>query len=459
MCVMRRGILSQFAGLVAGEIVGGGGLTLTQDRRSEILLTSFFPFDHAEARRIVDDTSGADGQAGDDALIAIHASPATIDVAVLAGKFLNDGDVRVFADRQCAEFGAMNFTSRIHGGALDEFVERHTHGTEFREDVVVAEDGVVSTVQVGGNGVWQETLLDRGNSVTEPEAACAVADIKDDAALASFEKDGIEFAIGKNDGELLSEDVGVNVAGAGFFQDEIGVGAIGAGPEIEHDGTMGGVAASNGVIDSGPRGVFTVPGFIRPVVGRFHTDDEVGIFLDGVGAALHIHFVDILFETTAHTVGDNIEEGEDADGGVIHDAFFFLEKGFRASGTGVDDGGDAGLQDEISGNGVGLDVGAGGRIKPVERRTTVGNVHVNIDKAGSDIEAGDIDHLGGGGSWDIFLYRGDFAGGDRDIHDAINVVGGIDDVAAFQDEIIGGRLSVSGGEQGEKSKSYGQMQS
>ena len=144
---------------------------------------------------------------------------------------------------------------------------------------------------------------------------------------------------------------------------------------------------------------------------------------------------------------------------MIHDAFFFEEKGFRASGAGIDDGGDAGLQNEISGNGVRLDVGAGGGIKPVERRTTVGDVHVNVDKAGSDVETGDIDHLGGGGSWDIFLYRGDFTGGYGDIHDAVNVVGGIDDVAAFQDEIIGGRLSVGRGEQGEKSESHGEMQS
>ena len=45
-------------------------------------------------------------------------APATIDVAVFTGKFLNDGDVRLFTDRKCAEFGAMNFAGGIHGGVL-----------------------------------------------------------------------------------------------------------------------------------------------------------------------------------------------------------------------------------------------------------------------------------------------------------------------------------------------------
>ena len=305
------------------------------------MLTGFFPFDHAQAGGIVDDSTGADGHARGDAVLSIHAGPSAVDVAELAVKFLNDGNVGFLADGESAEFGAMNFVGGIHGGAFDEFVERNAHGAELRKDIVITEDGEISRVQVGGDGVGKKTLFDSGNCIAEPEAAGAMADVEDDAAFACFQENGIEFAIGKNDGELLGEDVGVNVAGPGLLEDEVGVSAIGAGPKIEHHGTIGSIAASYGAIDGGPRSVLAIPRFIGPVVGSLHANDEVGIFLDGVGASLDVHFVDILFETTTHSVGNDVKKREDTDGGVIHDALFFEEKGFGAGGTGIDDGGNA----------------------------------------------------------------------------------------------------------------------
>ena len=146
--------------------------------------------------------------------------------------------------------------------------------------------------------------------------------------------------------------------GRAFLKNEIGVGAIRARPEIEHDRTICGFTAGDGAVDCSPRSVLAVPGPVRPVVSGFHADDEVGVFLDGFGAAIDVHLVHGLFEPTAHTIGNDIEEGQDADFGVVHHAFFFLKEGFGAGSACVDDGGDSGSEDEIGGDGVGLGCGS-----------------------------------------------------------------------------------------------------
>src|ERR1700746_1863515 len=80
-------------GLVTREIVGGGRLVGTEGGRSEILRPRSFPLHHTEAGGIVDDVSGADRHASDDAHVSIHAGYAAIDVAKFAVKFLEDGDI------------------------------------------------------------------------------------------------------------------------------------------------------------------------------------------------------------------------------------------------------------------------------------------------------------------------------------------------------------------------------
>src|ERR1700757_462277 len=115
----------------------------------------------------------------------------------------------------------MNFAGGIYGRALNEIVEGHAHGEELGENGVKTENRVVPRVQVRGNGIGNETLLDRGDGIAEPEAPRAVANIENHAPLAGFEQNGIQLSIGKNDGELLSKDVRVNIAGTRFSKDKI----------------------------------------------------------------------------------------------------------------------------------------------------------------------------------------------------------------------------------------------
>jgi len=347
----------------------------------------------------------------------------------------------------------MNFVGGIDSGTLDEFAERHAHGGEFRKDIVIAEDGEILDVKVGGNGIGQEALFDSRNSIAEPEAAGAMADVENNAALAGFEHDGIQLAVRENNGKLLREDVGVNVAGPGFFENEVGVGAIGTGPKVVHDRAIGGCGTGNGAIDGGPGLVLAIPGLVGPVMGGFHTDDEVGIFVDGVGAAFDVHFINTLFEAAAHAVGNNVEESEDTDAGVIHDTLFFLKKGFGTGGTGVDHGGDPRGEDEVGGNGIRFDVRTSFGFKPIERSATGSDVDVDIDQARSDVEAGDVDDLFCGGGGNVFFDSGDSSGGDGDIHEAVNVIGGVDDVAAFEEDLVARSLGLSRWEEGKEHES------
>jgi len=439
---------------VTREIVGGGRLVGTEDGRSEILRPRLFPLHHTEAGGIVDDVSGADSHTSDDAHVSIHAGRATIDVAKFAMKFLEDGDIGFLSNRKRAKFGAVDFLRGVYGGAFDEIVERHAHGAKFGDDVIETKDGEISRVQIGGHGIGDETLLDRGDRIAEPETSRAVTDIENHTAVARFGEDGIQLAVGKKDGKLLREDVGVNVAGAGFLENQVGVGAIGTRPEIVHHRPTGGLRASDGVIDRGPRRVLAIPRRIRPVVRRFHSHDQVGIFFDGVSAAFDVHLVDALLQAAAHAIGNDVEESEHADLGMVDDAFFFLKKSFGAGSTRVNDGGDAGLQGKIGGNAEWRFVGTRFRIKPVQRGSANSDVVVDVDEARSDVETGNVDHFSGRSGGNFFVDEGDFSARDGNIHRSIDVIGGIDDMAALQDEIIARRWSLGIGarEAGQKRK-------
>ena len=64
------------------------------------------------------------------------------------------------------------------------------------------------------------------------------------------------------------------------------------------------------------------------------------------------------------------------------------------------------------------------------------HMHVNIHQAGRDVEARDVHDLGGLCGIDIARDRGDAAVLDGDVHDCVNVVPGIDDVAALEQQIV-----------------------
>src|SRR5246127_5647928 len=335
---------------MARKIIGSRGRITSKNRRSEILLPRLFPFDHAEPGGIVEYAPGANGHASNDAHGSVHAGETAIDISEMAPELLEYSDVSLLANGKSPEIRAVNFARGIDGGAADEVVESNAHGAEFGNDFIHVQDRVITGVQVCRQGIRDEALFYGRDRIAEPKAACAVTDVEDDATLARFHHDRVEFAVGKDDRELLGEDVSMNISRARFFEDEIGVGAVGAGPEIKHDRAVGARGTFNRAIDRSPRCVFAIPGSAGPVVGGLYTNNQVRVFLDGFGTELRVHLVDRLFHSTAHTVGHNIEESEDAHFGVIHHPFLFLEKSLGARSAGINDSGHPGLEGDIGRN-------------------------------------------------------------------------------------------------------------
>src|SRR5579859_5104268 len=129
-------------------------------------------------------------------------------------------------------------------------------------------------MQISRDGIGNKSLLLGGRRIIKPEAAASMPDIKNDAAGTGLRQAGVEFAIGKNNGKLLSEDVSVNVAWPHFFQDQVIVGSFRSRPEIEHDGNVGERAAFNSTVNRGPGHVFRIPRLLRPVVRGLYSDNE-----------------------------------------------------------------------------------------------------------------------------------------------------------------------------------------
>ena len=68
-------------------------------------------------------------------------------------------------------------------------------------------------------------------------------------------------------------------------------------------------------------------------------------------------------------------------------------------------------------------------------------VSVDVDKAGSDVVPADINDLAGFRFSDIFRYGGNLLASGGDIHGFTDVVGRVDDVAAFQQDVVWHGLS------------------
>jgi hypothetical protein len=76
-------------------------------------------------------------------------------------------------------------------------------------------------------------------------------------------------------------------------------------------------------------------------------------------------------------------------------------------------------------------------------------VCVNVDQAGRDVEAMNVDQFLGLGRIDLGCNSGDLVAGDGDVRLAIDAVLRIDHVTAFQHEIV---LGVSGAAENQKTE-------
>src|SRR5262249_36798895 len=119
------------------------------------------------------------------------------------------------------------------------------------------------------------------------------------------------------------------------------------------------------------------------------------------------------------------------------DDFLFLEKKcVRAGGTGIDDGGCARNESQISGNTQRLEMNARLRCKPVQRSAAVADVVVDVDQPRNDEQSLHINNFLGL-SWGNVLCCGSVLPClDVNFEDGFQFVGGIHNVPALDNEIV-----------------------
>ena len=177
-----------------------------------------------------------------------------------------------------------------------------------------------------------------------------MSNVKDHTARPRFGQDGIQLAVREQDGKLLREHVGVNIPRPHLLQDQVGVGPVRAGPEIEHHRHVGQLAAFLGAVHGGPGLVQRIRGLLGPVVRRLHSHNDVGKLLDRGRAELRVHLVDGLLEAAVHTIGDNVKKSQHSHPGVVDDFHLFLEESLGARGSRVHDRRHSRVQRDVRGN-------------------------------------------------------------------------------------------------------------
>src|SRR4051794_33819851 len=108
----------------------------------------------------------------------------------------------------------MDLPGRVSGGAGGDVIQLHAHGQKLVHDVEhVFHAGVhAAGVEVGRDGVRQESLLHGGDGDPPGEAAAAVPDVEDHAAFAPFDHPGVQLSLIVELVPQAGEAVGVDVA-------------------------------------------------------------------------------------------------------------------------------------------------------------------------------------------------------------------------------------------------------
>src|SRR5262249_50928372 len=151
-----------------------------------------------------------------------------------------------------AKFVVMNFVGGIRGGEFDGFIEGHIEIEKFGKDVAHIFHSSVhaADVKVGGDGIGMKALMNSGICLARVEAAAAMADVENNAALFRVEKIGTNFALRVEHGDEINVHVSGDVAGAKFLRDELFVRALGAeDAEVHHDRNLREIAGFEGTID------------------------------------------------------------------------------------------------------------------------------------------------------------------------------------------------------------------
>ena len=151
----------------------------------------------------------------------------------------------------------------VDGREFDHIVKRDTHRQHFAHGRLHIGHHTVHAVavQIGADRVGQKALLDGAGAVAKPEAARAVAQIKDDTPLARLEHVGVDVAIRIQHRDVGGVDMGMDVARSRLLQDEFFITAFRwARMEVVHHRFAAQCRCLNRLIHRSPGNVQIVPG-------------------------------------------------------------------------------------------------------------------------------------------------------------------------------------------------------
>ena len=283
--------------------------------------------------------------------------------------------------------------------------------------------------------------MDGGIGLAKIETAATVADVENNAALFCVEEIRADFTVGVEHRNVVNVHVRGAVARAKFLCDELFVGAFGAeDAEVHHDGNLRGNAGFESVIHSGP--------FRRFEVGSLDADDEAGELLGHrrSGGGVHVTCV-LLGGGRTHAAADDVEKGEDAGFGAVNHAIFEVGKILVAGAAGIGNGRYATAEGET----VGIDAVIA--IIGVAEAGAGVDMGVNVNEAGSEVEAFGVDGFGGVRRRDIFFDSGDFVVADGNVTDFVEIVLWVEDGGAFDKEVVFFLSEERGGKEEEEQKS------
>ncbi len=198
------------------------------------------------------------------------------------------------------------------------------------------------------------------------------------------------------------------------------------GAEIHHHGNIGPGARDHRLLHRNP--------FRAVEVRRLDADDHLRIARRHLGGGLAVHVEGVLFvAAAAHPSAHDVEHHQDAGLGAIDDAVLEVFEIAPAGAAGIDHGGDAGAEGET----VRQNTEIAGIGAALARAGIV--VGVQVDQAGRHIHAAHIDGLDRVRRLEIGRDLGDMAILDGDIHHRIDMVLGVDDMPAAQQQVVGGQ--------------------
>lgn len=162
------------------------------------------------------------------------------------------------------------------------------------------------------------------------------------------------------------------------------------------------------------------------------------MFVDHGDGFFDVHLFGVILDFRAvHAAGDDVEKGENASAGMGDDEAAEVLERIGSGTAGIDGGGDAVREGVV----VGVEV------EPGSFGVEVG---VDIDEAGGDVIAGDIDDGARFFRGKVLADAGDGVSNDGDVEALIAMVGGVDDMSVLEEDVIDLGMSRESGEEEEE---------